>query len=221
MEHLQRKEEIDRIWSYTNFIEKIYHGSPSGCDAAVSIHGGIIFYKKGIPPKMMELKKLDKIDIDKLEMLVVNTNVKKDTKKLVEAVAQFKKYNKSDFDECMGTLGNVTEELVELLQEQNLDKFAFLDYISMLQQYLQEIQVSSSEIDDIVSTMMSYEVHGKITGAGGGGCVIGFAKDPKSLFEGDKETCSLVKELESKGYTVIHGIKTGWEGFKIEMDPIN
>lgn len=80
---------------------------------------------------MMELNKLDKIDLDKLEMLVVNTNVKKDTKKLVESVAEFKKYNKDDFEECIGTLGNVTEELVELLQEQILDKFAFLDYISM------------------------------------------------------------------------------------------
>ena len=31
--------------------------------------------------------------------------------------------------------------------------------------------------------MMEFEVHGKLTGAGGGGCVIGFPKDPKELFQ--------------------------------------
>ena len=62
-----------------------------------------------------------------------------------------------------------------------MDKFAFLDYVSMNQQYLQEIGVSSPEIDEVVATMMEHEVHGKLTGAGGGGCVIGFPKDPKAL----------------------------------------
>lgn len=41
--------------------------------------------------------------------------------------------------------------------------------------------MSSPEIDAVVETMMLNEVHGKLTGAGGGGCVIGFPKDVKSL----------------------------------------
>ena len=43
--------------------------------------------------------------------------------------------------------------------------------------------MSCPEIDDVVATMMEFEVHGKLTGAGGGGCVIGFPKDPKELFQ--------------------------------------
>ena len=81
----------------------------------------------------------------------------------------------------MNTLGDVTSEITECLQEQVVDKFAFLDYISMSQQYLQDVGVSSPEIDSVVETMMLHEVHGKLTGAGGGGCVIGFPKDAKSL----------------------------------------
>ena len=43
--------------------------------------------------------------------------------------------------------------------------------------------MSCVEIDEVVATMMEFEVHGKLTGAGGGGCVIGFPKDPKELFK--------------------------------------
>lgn len=44
---------------------------------------------------------------------------------------------------------------------------------------MQELGVSSNEIDDIVATCMEMEIHSKLTGAGGGGCVICFPKDPE------------------------------------------
>ena len=105
-----------------------------------------------------------------------------------------------------------------------MDKFAFWDYISMNQQYLQELGVSSNEIDDVVSTMMISEVHGKLTGAGGGGCVIGFPKDPKELFQESGDStgdCSFYRELESKGYTVIKDIAKSKEGYKVTIDEEN
>lgn len=59
-----------------------------------------------------------------------------------------------------------------------MDKFAILDYVSMNQQYLQELGVSSPEIDDIVAICMENEIHAKLTGAGGGGCVLCLPKEP-------------------------------------------
>lgn len=58
--------------------------------------------------------------------------------------------------------------------------------------------MSSPQIDDVVATMMEFEVHGKLTGAGGGGCVIGFPKDPKEL-----DYALLTETLTQKGYTVL------------------
>ena len=43
-EHFDKLKEKEFVWSYTNFLEKLYHGSPSGCDAATSMHGGCLFY---------------------------------------------------------------------------------------------------------------------------------------------------------------------------------
>ena len=95
---------------------------------------------------------------------------------------RLKQNNLEEFNELMNTLRDVTGEIIEILQEEVVDKYSFWDYISMNQQYLQELGVSCPEIDDVVATMMEFEVHGKLTGAGGGGCVIGFPKDPKELF---------------------------------------
>ena len=69
-------------------------------------------------------------------MIVVNTNAKKNTKALVAKVKAFKESCPEEFTELMNTLGDVTAEVIECLQEQVVDKFAFLDYVSMSQQYL-------------------------------------------------------------------------------------
>ena len=71
--------------------------------------------------------------------------------------------------------------------------------------------MSSTEIDDVVATMMQYEVHGKITGSGGGGCVIGFPKDPKEL-----DYAALYRDLTEKGYTVLQDIQKDKQGFTCE-----
>lgn len=56
--------------------------------------------------------------------------------------------------------------------------------------------------------MMQYEVHGKLTGAGGGGCVIGFPKDPKAL-----DYAALTAELSEKGFTLLGGIEKSEVGY--------
>ena len=43
---------------------------------------------------------------------------------------------------------------------------------------MQELGVSSPEINDVVSNCMELEVHAKLTGAGGGGCLICYPKEP-------------------------------------------
>lgn len=72
--------------------------------------------------------------------------------------------------------------------------------------------MSSAEIDDVVQTMMLREVHGKLTGAGGGGCVIGFPKDPKEL-----DLQALKRDLEEKGYTVLEDLQKSDTGYESEV----
>ena len=82
----------------------------------------------------------------------------------------------------------------------------------MSQQYLQELGVSSDEIDDIVATCMEREIHAKLTGAGGGGSVICFPKEP------DWNKQEVFSVLEGKGYQVFDGIEEGLEGVTISFN---
>ena len=44
-----------------------------------------------------------------------------------------KQHRADEFDELMNTLRDVTSEIIEILQEEVVDKFSFWDYVSMNQ----------------------------------------------------------------------------------------
>ena len=99
----------------------------------------------------------------------------RETKITVEKVLSLKSENPDLFSDTVGAIGDITEEIIECLESSPVDQFQLLDLVSMNQQYLQELGVSGTDIDNIVGTMMEHSIHGKLTGAGGeGGCVIGF-----------------------------------------------
>ena len=59
---------------------------------------------------------------------------------------------------------------------------------------------------------MENEIHAKLTGAGGGGCVLCLPKDP------DQDRTSLFKQFESKGYTVYDNIEVSQSGLTYRFD---
>lgn len=56
-------------------------------------------------------------------------------------------------------------------------------------------------------------MHGKLTGAGGGGCVIGFPKDPREL-----DLAAMTAELSEKGFTVLDGIEKSELGYSCDLE---
>ena len=49
----------DLVAGATNYMEKLTHGKPSGCDAACVLAGGTIAYHLKQPPEITEINKLD------------------------------------------------------------------------------------------------------------------------------------------------------------------
>ncbi len=46
-------------------------------------------------------------------------------------MAKFKAEKPDDFQELIKVISDVSSEMIELVQEANLDKYAILDYVSM------------------------------------------------------------------------------------------
>ena len=61
--------------------------------------------------------------------------------------------------------------------------------------------------------MMEHEIHGKLTGAGGGGCVIGFPKDPRSV-----DFAAFKQQIEAQGFTILEGVEKSDLGYQCTFD---
>lgn len=67
--------------------------------------------------------------------------------------------------------------------------------------------MSSPDIEQVVSIMKPYGIRAKLTGAGGGGCVLGFYDT------GNIDLDKLSKELNDKGYSLYQNMDVSEEGF--------
>lgn len=185
--------DIINKWAFEG--EKIIHGKPSGVDNSVATFGGMLTFKRG---KIDIIKK-----VPELEILLINTKIPRSTKKLVEKVRE--KYNKyTDIMQpviesieaitlkCQVTCTELSEkpdnttELYHILE----------DLIDINQGHLSVLGVSHPAIDQICNLCSKKSLHAKLTGAGGGGCVLCLINPeiPKSVVS------ELKKELNDLGF---------------------
>ena len=78
-EQSETPEDCAAVCKLAYLSEKILHGTPSGVDHSVSTYGGIIKFVPG--QQVTRLK-----GVPKLRILLVNTNVTRSTKALVQKV---------------------------------------------------------------------------------------------------------------------------------------
>ncbi|KAK8813132.1 hypothetical protein WA158_002724 [Blastocystis sp. Blastoise] len=178
-------EQLISINKIAYISECIYHGTPSGVDNSVSCFGNAILFKKG----SIEYK-----TCPSLSLLVVNTNIPKNTKELVSKVRHLR--------ECIPTIidplfQSINEQIFYLLDSQNEDEYyeRVQRIIPICQHILISLGINHPSIDYVTSAIQNYlHIPSKLTGAGGGGCVICFL--PKELdFHKDSSFLSLVEEL--------------------------
>lgn len=117
------------ILRFTNFMERLNHGNPSGCDAATVITGGLIVFRKSMDGK--ESNKIDRLSTTRLEKgwFVVNTRQQKNTKDLVSRVRALKEQDPSKFEEIVGLIGDTTQSIIESLVEGEFNRDELLDYV--------------------------------------------------------------------------------------------
>ncbi|KAG6586270.1 Mevalonate kinase, partial [Cucurbita argyrosperma subsp. sororia] len=180
-------------WAFEG--EKIIHGKPSGIDNTVSTYGSMIKFRSG----SLTLIKSNM----PLKMLITNTKVGRNTKALVAGVAERTIRHPDAMNFVFNAVDCVSKEVSILIQSPvdddvsltaNEEKLAEL--MEMNQGLLQSMGVSHATIETVLRTTLKYKLVSKLTGAGGGGCVLTLLPN---LLSG-KVVDKVIAELELCGF---------------------
>ena len=149
------------IYEIARKVEIDVQGIGSGTDPFVCTFG-----KTWLIPerKLIRLK-------NKMKILIVNTNESSITAEMVRKVAKLREKYKEIVDRIFDTIDSITLKAIDALEKSDLATLS--DLVFLNQCMLKAIGVSSKRIDELVEKLYDLKISAKITGAGGGGCVIG------------------------------------------------
>lgn len=184
--HSHYRISIDKQNLFNMAYKSILSVSPdsSGFDVAASVYGGIIKYQKN--------KKIEQLSYKKLPLIVVYSGKKGDTISMIKKVAQKYKKDKRKVDKIFFEMENIVKKAAMLLADDALKQLGKL--MNLNHKLLAQLGVSTKKIDNIIEKAISAGALGaKISGAGGGDCVIVLAGEGKR-----KKINDAVKEVDGE-----------------------
>ncbi len=173
--------------------EKAYAGNPSGIDNTAATYGGLMWFKKdaaGGPDK------IEKLHVRRpIEIVIGSTGKVANTKAMVEGVAERKAKNPQKYDPIFKQAENLAIAGRRALEAYDIRKVGEL--MNENHRLLQEIGVSSKELDMLVELARKQGAFGaKLTGGGGGGCMV--AITPGKDLQG-----KVLSAIKSLGFEVL------------------
>ena len=167
-EFLSREAQFDAAMG----LELIFHANPSGVDVAVSVRGGVLRYQRDAQgePQVSALTCPD------WQVVVLDTGVAGHTARLVAEVSA----RRPGIDPYLHRIGMLVEQAAQHLH----DPAVLGPILNENQAMLDQIGVSTPEVDALVSLARGHGALGaKLSGAGGGGVVMALVHDPAPLLD--------------------------------------
>ena len=152
--------------------EKLIHGTPSGVDPTIATYGGVVLYQRN--------KGFTRLEVAADILLVIgNTCIERSTGSLVAEVKRIHDSYPSIVEPVIKSGGEVACAAVKALQ--NGDLALLGELMNINHALLYAVGVSNESLERLVFAARKAGALGaKLTGAGGGGCMIALAK-PKNL----------------------------------------
>lgn len=192
------KEEIAAI-SY-RLEKKVQDGLASPTDTALATFGGYLQISRVISA----------LDFPMLDLVVGYTGVAHNTKSEVEKVQRLKERYPDLVEPIFKAMGAISERAAPLIREKNTSELGGLMNIN--HGLLEAIGASSKELETLV-----YAARGaggaagaKLTGAGGGGCMIALPGPA-----GQETLMTAIRQAGGYPFSV----KSGREGVRLEKEP--
>jgi mevalonate kinase len=146
--------------------ESVFHGTPSGIDAAAALHGGVGAFRTGEGWRSVPIQR-------RIKVCVGLSGKPRDTRAQVEAVGRLCARTPAA-RRIVELLGEVTEAGIAAVGGGDIDTLGRL--FDMAHGLLAGLRVSCPELDALVhAARASGAIGAKLTGAGGGGAVIAIA----------------------------------------------
>ena len=204
--------------------ERLLHGNPSGVDNTCAVYGGIVVYKKGEPFRALKLPKV--------ELILTNTKQPRDTKKLVAAVGQRLKQYETVVRPILDSIEAITGVLISSVNKSNNASTArpastakqqqpvathssaaseelvsiMSDMFDINQALLVALGVGHIRINHVIDRALEFGLSSKLTGAGGGGCVLTIIPPTSNATSKIKNFINvMIKEYEYDSFTTVIG----------------
>jgi mevalonate kinase len=152
-----------RLFEAVQASERVFHGNPSGLDAAVVLNGGVILFSRdqGFQTLGVELPRL----------IVVNTGIPGDTRKTVAQFLKKLRNNPAEGKRRLERIDALVNRGRAALEAGGLDDLG--QAMTENHEQLAWFGVSTDKLDRIVELSLKYGALGaKLTGGGGGGCAL-------------------------------------------------
>jgi len=184
-----RGTRLDRreIFKLAFIPENYLHGHPSGVDQATCTYGGIIQFRKPSKIKSVNVKRPPMI-------LVCDSGIHRSTKALVGSVVKRSREQTEGFQTHLEEINALSNAVVKALQSEDDNELGSL--MNRNHELLRQIGVSTPMLNRLVAAARKGGALGaKLTGAGGGGCIIALCADKKARSR-------IARELRTRGGTI-------------------
>jgi mevalonate kinase len=152
--------------------ERVFHGNPSGIDSAMAVRGGLALYRRGDGLTPLQARR-------PLCLVVANSGEHGSTKSMVESVARQHARDTAKAEQIFDAIAALVQNAKSALSEGDHPRLGQL--MDLNQTLLNTLMLSTSKLETMCQTARSAGALGaKLTGGGGGGCMIALAADPRA-----------------------------------------
>ncbi|MBZ0263613.1 hydroxymethylglutaryl-CoA reductase, degradative [bacterium] len=184
-----KNQDTPRSWDGTLLdevqqLEAIFHGHPSGMDAATVLSEGVLWFRKGPPREILPIRMQHS-----MAGIVCLVEPGARTIDLVRKVRHSHDLNPKRVGSILDEIGNLTVDAGIALGTGDADEVGRLMFRN--HELLARLGVSTAGLDKSIEKLIDYNVLGaKLTGSGGGGAVIALVRQ--------EDQYNLVNELQAE-----------------------